>query len=199
MTAAQDRQVGTWCEDAAMPDVPPIRTPRFELVSMSLSFMEALQARDLDRASREIGATVPDDMRDGLDHFLEYRTAQLREDPSVQPWLGRVIVLDDQEGRRIIGSIGFHGPPDEDGRVEVGYRVTPDHRRQGVATEVVRALFDWANREHGVTRFRAATAPDNLASQAVLARFGFRQTGVQMDEVDGLEVVFELDEWSATS
>jgi ribosomal-protein-alanine N-acetyltransferase len=189
----------TRCEDAPMPDVPPIRTPRFELVSMSLPFMEALQAGDLDRASREIGAIVPADMLEGLDHFLEYRTAQLREDPSVQPWLGRLIVLDDEGGRRVIGSVGFHGPPDEDGRVEVGYRVTPEYRRQGVATEVVRALFDWANREHGVTRFRAATAPDNMASQAVLAHFGFRQAGVQMDEVDGLEVVFELDGWTATS
>lgn len=166
---------------------------------MSLAFMEALQARDFDRASTEIGATLPADMRDGLDHFLEYRSAQLREDPSVQPWLGRVIVLDDERGRRVIGSIGFHGRPDERGTVEVGYRVDPDHRRQGVATEVVRALFDWANREHGVTRFRAATAPDNLASQAVLARFGFRQTGLQMDEIDGLELVFELDDWTATS
>jgi RimJ/RimL family protein N-acetyltransferase len=165
---------------------------------MSLSFMEALVARDLDRATTEIGAIVPADMHDGLDSFLEYRTAQLREDPDVQPWLGRVIVLDDVRGRRVIGSIGFHGPPDESGRVEVGYRVDPDHRRQGVATEVVRSLFDWANREHGVTRFRAATAPDNLASQAVLARFGFRQTGLQMDEVDGLELVFELDDWTAT-
>jgi [ribosomal protein S5]-alanine N-acetyltransferase len=182
-----------------MPQVPSIRTPRFELVPMSLSFMEALAARDLDRAADEIGAIVPDDMRDGLDHFLQYRTAQLREDPSVEPWLGRVIVLDDEQGRRVIGSIGFHGPPDEGGRVEVGYRVDPHHRRQGVATEVVRAMFDWANREHGVTRFRAATAPDNLASQAVLARFGFRQAGLQMDEVDGLELVFELDGWTATS
>jgi [ribosomal protein S5]-alanine N-acetyltransferase len=182
-----------------MSSVPPIRTPRFELVSMSLPFMEALQAGDLERASREIGATVPADMGDGLDHFLEYRTAQVREDPSIQPWLGRLIVLDDEGGRRVIGSIGFHGRPDEDGRVEVGYRVTPDHQRQGVATEVVRALFDWANREHGITRFRAATAPDNVASQAVLARFGFRRTGVQMDELDGPELVFELDDWSATS
>jgi RimJ/RimL family protein N-acetyltransferase len=181
-----------------MPAVPSIRTPRFELVSMSLPFMEALAASDLDRAADEIGAIVPADMRDGLDHFLEYRTAQLREDPSAQPWLGRVIVLDDERGRRVIGSIGFHGTPDEGGRVEVGYRVDPDHRRKGVATEVVRALFDWANREHGVTRFRAATAPDNLASQAVLARFGFRQTGLQMDEIDGLELVFELDDWTAT-
>jgi ribosomal-protein-alanine N-acetyltransferase len=182
-----------------MSAVPSIRTPRFELVSMSMPFMLALLAHDFDRASREIGATVPPNMPDDLVHFLEYRTAQLRDDPSIQPWIGRAIVIDDEEGRRVIGSIGFHSPPDDDGRVEIGYRVQPEYRRQGVATEVVRALLGWANREHGVTRFRASTAPDNLASQAVLARFGFRQTGTQMDEIDGLELVFELDDWTATT
>ena len=107
--------------------------------------------------------------------------------------------FDDERGRRVIGSAGFHGPPEDDGRVEIGYRVEPEYRQQGVATEVVRALFDWANREHGVTRFRAATAPDNVASQRVLARFGFRRTGAQIDDVDGLEFIYELDGWTATS
>ena len=81
----------------------------------------------------------------------------------------------------------------------MGYRVDPAYRRIGVATEVVRALFDWAAREHGVTRFRASIAPDNVASLAIASRFGFRQVGEQMDDVDGLELVFELDGWTATT
>jgi len=182
-----------------MATVPSIPTPRFELVSMSLPFMQALREGDIDAAAAEIGATVPADMPGDLDHFLDYRIADLTADPTVQPWLGRAFVLEEAAGRRIIGSIGFHGPPDGDGRVEIGYRVEPEHRRRGVATEVVEALLDWACREHGVTRFQAATAPDNLASQAVLARFGFRQTGTQMDDIDGLELVFEVDDWTATS
>ncbi|HEY7701518.1 MAG TPA: GNAT family protein [Candidatus Limnocylindrales bacterium] len=181
-----------------MPAVPPIRTPRFELVSMSLPFMEALARRDLSAAEHLIGATVPTNMPVDLEHFLMFRIADLSADPSAQPWLGRAIVLEDTEGRRVIGSVGFHAPPDEHGQVEVGYRVEPEYRRQGVATEVVRALFEWAWREHGITRFRASTAPDNLASQAVLARFGFRQVGTQMDEFDGPELVFESEGWAPT-
>jgi ribosomal-protein-alanine N-acetyltransferase len=179
--------------------VPPIRTRRFELVSMSLRFMRLLLARDVQGAADEIGASVPVDLADRLDNFLQFRIADLTEDPTAQPWLGRAIVLTDADGeRRIIGSVGFHAPPDADGRVEVGYRVEPGYRRQGVATEVVRAMFDWAAREHGVARFRASVSPGNEASLAVIGRFGFRQTGVQMDDIDGKELVFELDGWEPT-
>jgi RimJ/RimL family protein N-acetyltransferase len=165
---------------------------------MSLPFMEALKRHDIETAAAEIRAAVPADMPEDLEHFLEYRIADLSADPSVQPWLGRAIVLGDGTGRQIIGSVGFHSPPDEHGRVEIGYRVEPAHRRRGVATEVVQALLDWACREHGVTRFRAATSPDNIASQAVLRRFLFRQVGIQMDEYDGPELVFERDGWTVT-
>jgi ribosomal-protein-alanine N-acetyltransferase len=185
-----------WCEDAPVPTVPSIRTRRFELVSMSLPFMEALARGDLAAAEHLIGARVPTNLPVDLEHFLQFRIADLSADPSAQPWLGRAIVVDDAEGRRVIGSVGFHTPPDETGRVEIGYRVEPDYRRQGVATEVVGALLEWAWRQHGITRFRASTAPDNLASQAVLARYGFVQTDTQIDEYDGLELVFERDDWS---
>jgi RimJ/RimL family protein N-acetyltransferase len=177
------------------PGVPPIRTPRYELVSMSMAFMRALVARDLPAAEAEIGAIVPAHFPDTLDNFLQFRIADLGADPAAQPWLGRAIVLTEGDGtRRIIGSVGFHAPPGPDGRVEIGYRVEPAYRRQGVASEVARTMFEWAH-DQGVDRFRAAVAPDNVASLAVIARFGFRQVGVQIDDIDGKELVFELDGW----
>jgi RimJ/RimL family protein N-acetyltransferase len=162
---------------------------------MSMAFMRALAARDLAAAETEIGASVPVDLPDTLDHFLQFRIADLSEDPDAQPWLGRAIVLTDPDGtRRIVGSVGFHSPPDAEGRVEIGYRVEPAWRREGVATEVVRAMFDWAH-AHGVDRFRAAVAPTNEASLGVIGKFGFHQVGVQIDDIDGEELVFELDGW----
>ena len=93
---------------------------------MSLAFMHALVARDLATAEAEIGAIVPANMPDTLDHFLQFRIADLSVDPEAQPWLGRAIVLTEADGTdRIIGSCGFHSPPESDGRVEVGYRVEP--------------------------------------------------------------------------
>lgn len=174
-------------------DVPPIPTPRFELVSMSLALMRHLLAGDFEAASREVGATVPPTIREDLVDFLNYRIPALEKDPSIQPWIGRVIVAATPSGRReAIGTIGFHGPPDQAGRVEIGYSVEPSWRRQGVATECVVALLEWAEGQ-GIHRFKASVAPDNVPSLAIIGHLGFREVGSQMDEIDGLELVFELD------
>ncbi|MEP6637800.1 MAG: GNAT family N-acetyltransferase [Chloroflexota bacterium] len=176
-------------------DAPRILTARFELVSMSLRFMHLLVARDIAGAEAEIGASVPVEMPDQLDDFLQFRIADLSVDPAAQPWLGRAIVLMHPDGTpEVIGSAGFHAPPGPDGRVEVGYRVQPEYRRQGVATEVVHALFDWAN-EQGVDRFRASVAAHNVPSLAIITGLGFHQVGIQIDDIDGEELVFELDGW----
>jgi [ribosomal protein S5]-alanine N-acetyltransferase len=167
---------------------------------MSMRFMRLLLARDIDGATAEIGAAVPESLPEQLDNFLQFRIVDLEVDPSAQPWLGRAIVLTGPDGtRQIIGSAGFHEPPNVEGRVEIGYRVEAAHRRQGVATEVVRALLDWAAREHGVQRFRASVSPGNVASLSTIRKFGFRKVGVQIDDIDGEELVFELDGWTVTS
>lgn len=174
--------------------IPPIRTERLELVSMTVAFMEALRDGDLEAASREVGAAVPAWLPGQLEHFLEYRLAQLEVDPSVRPWLGRAMLLTDDAGvRRVVGTIGFHGPPDERRRLEVGYSVDPDFRRQGLAREAVRALFDWAHQAHGVRRFIASISPTNAPSLALAAGLGFEETGSHIDDVDGLELEFEVD------
>lgn len=88
-----------------------------------------------------------------------------------------MFVLVRREDDRAVGGIGFHGPPDEDGRVEIGYDLSPEARGHGYATEALRALSAWALEQPEVTSVFAATEPDNLPSQAVIARAGFTRTG----------------------
>ena len=70
------------------------------------------------------------------------------------------------------GDAGFHGQPDENGRVEVGYMVLSPYRRQGLAEEAVRALLAWAVAEQGVTRFQACISPDNIPSLNLIRKLG---------------------------
>ena len=175
--------------------VPPIPTSRFELVPMSPAFMRLLLARDLAGAAAEIGAIVPLELAGDLDDYLQDLIAHPPIDPDAWPWLGRATVLTESDGtRRVIGSGGFHDRPGPDGRVEVGCTVVSSYRRQGVGSEILRGLLDWAS-ARGVDRFRASIVPDNVASVGMVERLGFRQVRVEMDEVDGAVIVFELDGW----
>jgi RimJ/RimL family protein N-acetyltransferase len=171
--------------------VAAIHSSRLDLVSMSPAFMRASLEGDLRRAEPLIGATLPDEWPGRTARAMRYRLEQLAADPTELPWLLRAMVLR-EPAPRVIGHVGFHAPPDTRRAVEVGYTVEAAHRRQGFAVEAVGALFDWAEREHGIQHFVASVGPWNVASLAVVRRLGFVQTGSQMDDEDGEELVFEL-------
>jgi RimJ/RimL family protein N-acetyltransferase len=165
-------------------------TERLRLVELPADVLDALINKDRDAARALSG--LPLDLADfaGDEYVLAMRRRQLRTDPTEQPWLLRAMVQ--LNGGKVVGRIGFHGPPDEDGTVEIGYVVRRTQRRNGYATEAVRGLLEWGAR-HGATRCLAAISPGNTASLALARRLGFLRIGQQVDEVDGLELVFALD------
>lgn len=73
---------------------------------------------------------------------------------------------------RAIGGIGFKGQPDG-GCVEIGYGLAPSARGHGYAAEAVVAVLAMAA-DHGLSRVIADTTADNIASQRILIRAGFR-------------------------
>jgi RimJ/RimL family protein N-acetyltransferase len=169
-----------------------VLSERLELVSMSPELITALLCDDRDGVRREIGLDLPAGFVGDQEFVLRMRLDQMREDRAVQPWLLRLTVTR-QAPRQVVGRVGFHEPPDEDGQVEIGYSVLPPHRGRGFATEAAGALIGWAHAEHGVTRFRAAVSPTNGPSLAVMRKLGFRRTGLQWDDRDGEELVFEYE------
>ena len=168
----------------------PIRTARLDLVPLGLPLLEALVAGDLARAAALAPYPIEADTFGDDELVLRLRRDQLRAEPTEEPWLYRAAVL--RETGRVVARGGFHAPPDDEGAVEIGYRVHPAWRGQGIATELAAGLVDWA-REQGAQRCLASVAPGNAASLAVIARLGFVHTGEQVDEIDGLELVHTLE------
>ena len=125
------------------------------------------------------------------------RSRQLAEHPADEPWVTGVI----WDGERAVGRAGFHGAPDAEGMVEVGYAVDPAYRRRGYARAALEALLDRAAREPAVRTVRASVSPDNVASRALLAQYGFVEVGEQEDDEDGPETVLEVpavQRWRST-
>jgi RimJ/RimL family protein N-acetyltransferase len=159
-------------------------------VQLSPSILRALADGDL--AAANLAAPVPLGC-----YFISpewrstwrRRASQVDDDPTSAVWITRAIVDDDRG--IAVGRAGFHGPPDADGMVEVGYEIDPAFRRKGYARAALVALIKWAKEDASIQMIRATVSPDNLASRALVSQYGFVEVGEQWDDEDGLETIFE--------
>jgi RimJ/RimL family protein N-acetyltransferase len=83
-----------------------------------------------------------------------------------------------RETGEVIGDIGFHGPPDKTGTVEIGYGIVEQYRGRGLAGESAVAICGLAWTQSEVSRIIARTEEGNAASAGVLRHAGFREDGV---------------------
>ncbi len=99
----------------------------------------------------------------------------------LQPFFAYVIVR--RSDGRAVGDAGFHGPPTEEGEVEIGYALVPSARGTGLAAEATGLLVEWARAQPGVNTVAARVDPTNGPSRRLLERLGFARDG----ERGGLE------------
>jgi len=165
--------------------------PRVRLVQLPLPTLTALGDGDLDKANAfaPIRLTPYFILPDQRGTWAR-RASQVSADPGVADWVTGVIIALDLGGVPV-GRAGFHAPPDERGMVEIGYAIDPFYRHRGYARAAFEALLERALFVPSVRVVRVSIAPDNAASMAVVAPFGFVKVGEEWDEDDGLEYVYE--------
>jgi [ribosomal protein S5]-alanine N-acetyltransferase len=103
--------------------------------------------------------------------------------PSLDPWTWGFAIID-RESELVIGSVGFKGPPDQDGLVEIAYGIVQDFQGRGMATEAASVGLAFAS-AHGARRIRAHTRPMTNPSTRVLEKCGFTFVGEVDDPEDG--------------
>jgi len=172
-----------------------IQSDRLDLILMTPDFFSACLRHDNSEAERILG--VPPHPELFLrKYWLARRLAQCYAQPAYAPWTLRAIVL--RETGEMVGNIGFHTEPDPDyladiapHALEFGYTVYTPFRRRGIAAEASQALMGWAGQQPGVERFVLSISPENKASLGLAAKLGFVRISEWMDDVDGLEWVFQ--------
>jgi RimJ/RimL family protein N-acetyltransferase len=92
-------------------------------------------------------------------------------------------VIDAASGE-VVGAIGLRLFEDYALQGSIGYWVAKEARGRGVATGALRLLSRWALREVGLPRVQLVTEPENVPSQLVAERTGFRREGLLRSYID---------------
>ncbi|MFE9860733.1 GNAT family N-acetyltransferase [Streptomyces sp. NPDC005780] len=164
----------------------PLGTPRLILSPMTLAEAEQVAAdRPAEGARWAPGFPLPGEMR-AAQRFLE--TCADTGDPT--PY-GSYHIRRREDGL-LIGGAGFHGAPDENGHVTVGYGLVPSARGMGYASEALRALLRFT-RDQGIACVHGDADLDNVASQHVMAAAGMR-----LVKEDALLKYYRID-WDASA
>jgi len=146
-----------------------LETHRLKLLPYTLA-LKKVKLSERARLTQMLGVAIPDawpgvDLLEALPLFIE----AMEKDPLGLVWDGIILHKADQVA---IGGIGFHGPPDEAGRVEIGYNIIPAYEGQGYATEMARRVIDWAFQTPGIQVITAECRDDNIGSIRVLEKVG---------------------------
>jgi len=152
--------------------VQELETQRLKLVPFSLE-LKKVTLTDRAKLTGMLGVKIPDtwpgnDLLEVLPFFMK----QTEQDPARRVWDVVVIHKADQIA---IGGIGFHGPPDGTGMVEIGYNIIPEYEGQGYATEMARGIIAWALQTPEITRVSAECLATNIGSIRVLEKVGMRR------------------------
>ena len=140
-----------------------------ELQRLRAGHAQAVLAFEL--ANRAYFAMFISDRGDEIfDQFTEWHIALLVEQ---EAGLCACYVLVGDDGS-VLGRFNLYDI--RDGTAVLGYRVAERVAGRGVATAAVRELCQLAA-QHGLRTLKAATSHDNVASQRVLAKAGFRPAG----------------------
>ena len=163
---------------------------------MSEDFLAASLDEDARKTESLIGLKISPEWFDEKD-LTHVRLADYRADSQYIAWGLRAVGL--RNSKEMIGYIGFHTRPNPEylreraaNAVEFGYTIFLRNRRQGFAREAVIGLMNWAIGQYPLETFIASVAPQNTASTALVRQLKFEKIGEQIDEVDGLEIIYAL-------
>jgi RimJ/RimL family protein N-acetyltransferase len=160
-----------------------LNTARLELVACTPDMLRA-EGDDLARFAALLNARIPESWPPELydDDARLWTLRAVEQAPEHEGWWMYYLVADDGDGRALVGVAGYKGPPGDDGTVEVGYGVLPEHRRRGYATEATQALVDRAFSFPAVARVTAETYPHLGPSIGVMEKCGLTFAGAGSEE-----------------
>jgi [ribosomal protein S5]-alanine N-acetyltransferase len=155
-------------------------TPRQRLHPLSPGELK-LFARDRAACCAWLGLAegetiVPETLREEYAQALPVCFSKVEKSPDeFRWWTAWLLIL--SADNRWIGATGFAGPPNERGHVYLGFWIDDRYQKKGYMTEALAALGRWVFEQPRARSIGANTPADNIASQRVLEKNGFKREG----------------------
>lgn len=178
-------------------DVLVLETDRLVLRELAEDDFEAVHAYGADPEVVEYVPWGPNTEQDTHD-FLARTIESAAADPRLEWVLGVV----PKESGRLIGAVGLHIKPLDQGKAMLGYAYAREAWGRGYATEAARAMLRLGFDVLDLRRIYATCDPDNAASAGVLRKVGMIHEGVLRHDMnirgrvrDSLLWAILVDEW----
>ncbi len=116
---------------------------------------------------RENGRYMSDPVRENVDEAYLQCVDEMEDNPE-----GYYLIAAWKEDGTPVGTCCIF--PENNGNYDIGYCIAKDHWKEGLGTEMVDAILRWVRAEGGKS-VTGEVADGNLASVALLRKFGFAQ------------------------
>lgn len=142
--------------------------------------------------------SLPKDISETMENFKKSRERQLKGE--LVRW---GIFLDKQ----FVGVVGLEDVTRNVGKwkvdvAELGYWISPEFHNQGIMTEAGKVVLKYGFQELGLHKVVVMHLKENVASQRVIEKLGFRKVGVSKDYCfhdgrwwDDIKYEMNVDEW----
>lgn len=156
-----------------------IITKRLELVPVTLEIIHSLS----EGSNEEIikigikpnGQWPTEDTKDILPIIYE-SLVKSRIPSGFEFWM-----IVNKDTMQVIGDIGFHGKPNDQGDVEVGFGLVEKERGKGFGFEALEAIMDWLSKQESVKVIKADCLIHNIPSQRILQKVHMKEINRDQD------------------
>lgn len=159
-----------------------IETQRLRLIACDESVFEAIFESD-EALAKYLDIIITESAFEFGDAPIRSAYDKIIDNPAEKTWWMYLVIH--KNDKKLIGTCGYKGLPNEEGEVEIGYGIMEGYRNQGYATELSKALIDRAFDQSNVVSVLAHTLAEENASVKVLKKCQMQFVKELIDKEDG--------------
>lgn len=148
-----------------------IETERLVLRDLHMNDKEAIFGYRSDAETNQFQSWIPKTIEE-VEGFIIRNSKEFN-----QPETWYQLLITDKNTKDIIGDVGVHFIDSENKQVEFGITLGKKYHQKGYASEALKGLISLMFKDLKKHRITTSIDPDNISSQKLMERIGFRKEG----------------------